>query len=146
MQRYHITHEDDRWVLKEEGDRRVLVEATTKEEIISETRDYMKLRTGSVKIHIRREKIFPVFCQIVLEGVKKGEIRSDLDARLFLEIFYFLAQEFVNPDWLVRNDYAPTQLLHSIMRILFFGIFLGNDKTAGRKTRQKKDKKKRKGS
>lgn len=94
----------------------------------------------------RREKIFPVFCQIVLEGVKKGEIRSDLDARLFLEIFYFLAQEFVNPDWLVRNDYAPTQLLHSIMRILFFGIFLGNDKTAGRKTRQKKDKKKRKGS
>ncbi|MBC7365122.1 MAG: TetR/AcrR family transcriptional regulator, partial [Candidatus Aminicenantes bacterium] len=30
----------------------------------------------------RREKIFPVFCQIVLEGVKKGEIRSDLDARL----------------------------------------------------------------
>jgi len=64
MQRYHITHEDDRWVLKEEGDRRVLVEATTKEEIISETRDYMKLRTGSVKIHtqdgrIEEERTYP---------------------------------------------------------------------------------------
>jgi len=93
----------------------------------------------------RREKIFPIFCQMVLEGVKKGEIRSDLDARLFLEIFYFLAQEFVNPDWLVKNDYAPSQLLDSIMRILFFGIFLEKDKAAGGKNGRHEKNKKRKG-
>lgn len=88
----------------------------------------------------RREKIFPVFCGLVLEGVKKGEIRSDLDARLFLEIFYFLAQEFVNPDWLVKNDYAPSQLLESMMRILFFGIFLKDQEippTEGEKRNKK---------
>ncbi|HOM93983.1 MAG TPA: TetR/AcrR family transcriptional regulator [Candidatus Saccharicenans sp.] len=93
----------------------------------------------------RREKIFPIFCQMVLEGVKKGEFRSDLDARLFLEIFYFLAQEFVNPDWLVKNDYAPSQLLDSIMRILFFGIFLEKDKAAGGKNGRHEKNKKRKG-
>lgn len=51
MENYHITHEDDRWVLREEGDKRVLLEALTREDILSETRDYMKLRTASVKIH-----------------------------------------------------------------------------------------------
>ncbi|MGB9836006.1 MAG: TetR/AcrR family transcriptional regulator [Candidatus Saccharicenans sp.] len=91
----------------------------------------------------RREKIFPVFCGLVREGVKKGEIRSDLDARLFLEIFYFLAQEFVNPDWLVKNDYAPSQLLESMMRILFFGIFLKDQeipRTKGEKRNKKIEK------
>lgn len=51
MENYHITHEDDRWVLREEGDKRALLEALTREDILSETRDYMKLRTASVKIH-----------------------------------------------------------------------------------------------
>ena len=47
MENYHITHDDDRWVLREEGDKRALLEAATKEDIINETRDYMKLRTAS---------------------------------------------------------------------------------------------------
>ena len=51
MENYHITHEDDRWVLREEGDKRALIEALTREDILNETRDYMKLRTASVKLH-----------------------------------------------------------------------------------------------
>lgn len=51
MKNYHITYDDDRWVLREEGDQRALIEAATKEDIIDEARDYMKLRTASVKIH-----------------------------------------------------------------------------------------------
>lgn len=51
MEIYHITHEDDRWVLREEGDKRALLEALSREDILSETRDYMKLRIASVKIH-----------------------------------------------------------------------------------------------
>jgi hypothetical protein len=51
MEIYHITHEDDRWVLREEGDKRALLEALSREDIVSETRDYMKLRIASVKIH-----------------------------------------------------------------------------------------------
>lgn len=51
MENYHITHEDDRWVLREEGDKRALIEALTREDILDETRDYMKLRTASVKLH-----------------------------------------------------------------------------------------------
>jgi len=57
MENYHITHDDDRWVLREEGDKRALIEAATKEDIINETRDYMKLRTASVKIHTLEGKI-----------------------------------------------------------------------------------------
>jgi len=64
MENYHITHEDDRWVLREEGDKRALLEAVTREDIIDETRDYMKLRTASVKIHskngeVEEERIYP---------------------------------------------------------------------------------------
>ncbi|AHL74630.1 hypothetical protein CH92_05780 [Stutzerimonas stutzeri] len=64
MENYHITHDGDRWVLREEGDKRALLEATTKDDIINETRDYMKLRTASVKIHtqdgqIEEERTYP---------------------------------------------------------------------------------------
>ena len=64
MENYHITHEDDRWVLREEGDKRALLEALTREDILSETRDYMKLRTASVKIHnengaVEEERRYP---------------------------------------------------------------------------------------
>lgn len=51
MENYHVTHEEDRWVLREEGDQRALLETTTKQDILDETRDYMKLRTATVKIH-----------------------------------------------------------------------------------------------
>lgn len=64
MQNYHITQDQNRWVLKEEGDERVLIEARTQDEIVEETRDYMKLRVGSVKIHgtdgqIKEERTYP---------------------------------------------------------------------------------------
>ena len=64
MENYHITHEDNRWVLREEGDQRALLEALTKEDILDETRDYMKLRTASVKIHnesgdVEEERCYP---------------------------------------------------------------------------------------
>lgn len=53
METYHITQEEDRWVLREEGDQRVLIETATRDTMLEETRDYMKLRTASVKIHGR---------------------------------------------------------------------------------------------
>ena len=64
MENYHITYEDDRWVLREEGDKRALLEAMNKNDILSETRDYMKLRTASVKVHneegeIEEERSYP---------------------------------------------------------------------------------------
>lgn len=64
MENYHITHEDDRWVLREEGDKRALIETLTKEDILNETRDYLKLRTASVKIHaengeVEEERSYP---------------------------------------------------------------------------------------
>ena len=51
METHHITHEDDRWVLREEGDQRALLEAGNRQDILDETRDYMKLRTALVNVH-----------------------------------------------------------------------------------------------
>lgn len=64
MENYHITHDNDRWVLREEGDKRALLEASSKSDILDETRDYMKLRTASVKVHaldgeIEEERTYP---------------------------------------------------------------------------------------
>lgn len=72
----------------------------------------------------RRQQVFPLLSEVILEGVKKGEIKSDLDGRLFLEIFWHLVQEFMNPDWIIDHDYSPSELLQSIIDIVFYGIFV----------------------
>ncbi|MGB9764413.1 MAG: TetR/AcrR family transcriptional regulator [Candidatus Saccharicenans sp.] len=77
----------------------------------------------------RREKIFPIFSALVKEGVAQGEIKSDLDARIFLEMFFYLAGEFINPDWVLENDYSPSELISSIIRIVFYGIFTAEEPT-----------------
>jgi len=64
MENYHITHDDDRWVLREEGDQRALLEAANRQDILDETRDYMKLRTATVKVHtedgqVEEERHYP---------------------------------------------------------------------------------------
>ncbi|MGQ9471613.1 MAG: TetR/AcrR family transcriptional regulator [Candidatus Aminicenantales bacterium] len=72
----------------------------------------------------RRQQVFPLVSEVILEGIKKGEIKSDLDGRLFLEIFWYLVQEFMNPDWIIDHDYSPSELLQSIIDIVFYGIFV----------------------
>lgn len=72
----------------------------------------------------RRQQVFPLVSEVILEGVKKGEIKSNLDGRLFLEMFWYLVQEFMNPDWIISHDYSPSELLESIIDIVFYGIFV----------------------
>lgn len=51
MDNYHITKKGDKWRFKKEGADRAIRTADTKDEIIDHMQDYMKNRTGSVKIH-----------------------------------------------------------------------------------------------
>jgi hypothetical protein len=51
MDKYNITKDGDKWKLQKEGNERPSKTATTKAELIKETRDYMTDKTGSVKIH-----------------------------------------------------------------------------------------------
>jgi len=48
---YHITKKGEKWNLTKEGGQRASKSADTKSAIIDKTRDYMKDKTGSVKIH-----------------------------------------------------------------------------------------------
>ncbi|MDI6699201.1 MAG: TetR/AcrR family transcriptional regulator [Candidatus Saccharicenans sp.] len=80
----------------------------------------------------RRQKVFPLVSEVIMEGVRKGEIKSDLDGRLFLEIFWYLVQEFMTPDWIISHDYSPSELLESIIDIVFYGIFV--EEKSGRKS------------
>jgi len=72
----------------------------------------------------RQQQVFPLVSGVILEGVKKGEIKSDLDGRLFLEMFWYLVREFMTPDWIISHDYSPSELLESIIDIVFYGIFV----------------------
>ncbi|MCX8159364.1 MAG: TetR/AcrR family transcriptional regulator [Candidatus Saccharicenans sp.] len=72
----------------------------------------------------RRQQVFPLVSEVITAGVKNGEIKSDLDGRLFLEMFWYLVQEFMNPDWIISHDYSPSELLESIIDIIFYGIFV----------------------
>lgn len=72
----------------------------------------------------RRQQVFPLVSEVILEGVRKGEIKSDLDGRLFLEMFWYLVQEFMNPDWIISHDYSPSELLEGIIDIIFYGILV----------------------
>ncbi len=80
----------------------------------------------------RRQQVFPLVSEVIMEGVRKGEIKSDLDGRLFLEIFWYLVQEFMTPDWIISHDYSPSELLESIIDIVFYGVFV--EEKSGRKT------------
>lgn len=51
MDNYHITKKGDIWRFQKEGAERALKNAATKQEIIRHTQDFMKDKTGSVKIH-----------------------------------------------------------------------------------------------
>ncbi len=64
MNNYHITKEEDKWKLTKEGNARASKAADTKQEIMDITRDFMKDKTGSVKIHkengtIQEERTYP---------------------------------------------------------------------------------------
>ncbi|MBU3055254.1 DUF2188 domain-containing protein [Pseudomonas indica] len=64
MQNYHLSPADGRWVLREEGSDRAVLEAATKEEAVTRMREYMQQRTGSVKIHgrdgrVEEERTYP---------------------------------------------------------------------------------------
>ncbi|MFC3609721.1 DUF2188 domain-containing protein [Stutzerimonas tarimensis] len=61
---YHITHEDERWMLKEDGFADALVEASDQDDILEKTRDYLKLRKARVLVHdaqgqVERELVYP---------------------------------------------------------------------------------------
>ncbi|MCU7848038.1 MAG: DUF2188 domain-containing protein [Candidatus Thiodiazotropha sp. (ex Lucinoma kastoroae)] len=57
MDNYHITKDGDKWKLTKEGNERASKTADTKQEIVQETRGFMKSRSGSVKIHKTDGKI-----------------------------------------------------------------------------------------
>ncbi|MGQ9802164.1 MAG: TetR/AcrR family transcriptional regulator [Candidatus Saccharicenans sp.] len=72
----------------------------------------------------RQQRVLPLVSEVIAEGVRNHEIKSDLDGRLFLEMFWHLVQEFMNPDWIISHDYSPSELLQSIIDIIFYGIFV----------------------
>lgn len=51
MDNYHVTKDGDKWKLQKEGNQRPSKTAETKEDLIQQTREFMKDKTGSVKIH-----------------------------------------------------------------------------------------------
>ena len=51
MDNYHVTKSGNQWKLKKEGAERASKTADTKQEIINQTREFMKDKTASVKIH-----------------------------------------------------------------------------------------------
>lgn len=51
MKNYHITKNDSGWQLKAEGANRASISAETKQQIVKVTREFMKNKIGSVKIH-----------------------------------------------------------------------------------------------
>lgn len=72
----------------------------------------------------RQQQVLPLISEIVSDGVRRKEIKSDLDTGLFLAIFWRLIQEFMNPAWLLSHDYAPSELLNKIFNIIFYGILI----------------------
>jgi hypothetical protein len=57
MDNYHITKKGEKWAFTKEGNERATRSADTKKEVVDEMRDYMKDKTGSVKIHKERGQI-----------------------------------------------------------------------------------------
>lgn len=57
MDNYHVGKDGGKWKLTKEGSQRASKTASTKREIIEQTREFMADKTGSVKIHKEDGKI-----------------------------------------------------------------------------------------
>jgi hypothetical protein len=64
MDNYHLTKSGGSWRLRKQGSEEDLVTASTKDEAVHKTQDYMSDKQGSVKIHssdgrITDERTYP---------------------------------------------------------------------------------------
>jgi len=51
MNKYHLTHKDDKWRLKQDGADRAAKTFETKKEAVRESAAYVKEKQGSLRIH-----------------------------------------------------------------------------------------------
>ena len=51
LDKYHLTKDNDEWKLKKEGNQKATLTADTKKQAVKDMRDFMKDKTGSVRIH-----------------------------------------------------------------------------------------------
>ena len=51
LDKYHLTKDNDEWKLKKEGNQNASLKAETKKQAVKDMQDFMKDKTGSVRIH-----------------------------------------------------------------------------------------------
>jgi hypothetical protein len=70
----------------------------------------------------RREHITRNFSALIEEGRRSGEIRQDIDARLFLLCYLAAIDGILTPAVLTNESFSAEEALNGILAIFFRGV------------------------
>ncbi len=70
----------------------------------------------------RKDHIFTEFGALIKEGRQKGIFRKDVDDRLFLLIYFEVAQRILHPETLAGLSYKPSEVFDAVVKVLFEGF------------------------
>lgn len=70
----------------------------------------------------RKDHIFTEFSALIKEGRQKGIFRKDVDDRLFILIYFEVAQRILHPETLSGLTYKPAEVFDAVVKVLFEGF------------------------
>ena len=71
----------------------------------------------------RRKNIFLHFGNLIHEGIEKGVFRNDINPQLLILMYANATQSIINPETLANLPLSAHQAFHTIISVLFDGIF-----------------------
>ncbi len=74
----------------------------------------------------RQVRIAEQFGQVIEEGMAKGALRRDMDAKLVTMIYLGFIESMLNPDVLSELPYEAPQVFESVWKIFFEGMLTPN--------------------
>lgn len=73
-------------------------------------------------INERRLRALQIWREIIVEGQSRGEIRTDVDPEIFMQMLTTIAQHMVNPHFMTEHGLTPSKMIEQVRIILIYGL------------------------
>ncbi len=70
----------------------------------------------------RRLVVIGLWRQVLVDGQRRGEIRRDVDPDFFVQLLTVIAQNMLNPTWIVEHDVPIGRVIGPVVDILLYGV------------------------
>jgi AcrR family transcriptional regulator len=70
----------------------------------------------------RRERLLVVMTKLIEEGARSGELRREIDPRIFMMMFFTVIQNMMIPEVLAQLPFTASDLFDSFTRVMLTGV------------------------